>query len=134
VIGRPVTVAPSQVLAARRRTLGFTLIEVLVALGIVALALLTGLQAAGALTRNAQRQTDMLLAQVCADNEIIKIRLSAQMPGVGDRVFSCTQGEHDFAVKVATRTTPNANFRRVEVQVLDGEFSVLRLSTVVGRY
>ena len=37
---------------------GFTLIEVLVALMIVAMALMTGLKVSGALVNNAQRQTD----------------------------------------------------------------------------
>ena len=41
---------------------GFTLIEVLVALAIVALALMSGLKVSGALTHNAQRQNDVLLA------------------------------------------------------------------------
>ena len=40
---------------------GFTLIEVLVALAIVAIALMSGLKVSGALTRNAQRQADVLL-------------------------------------------------------------------------
>ena len=48
--------------ASAARQAGFTLIEVLVALGIVAVALLAGLQASNALTRNAQRQADMGLA------------------------------------------------------------------------
>ena len=56
---------------------GFTLVEVLVALGIVAIALLAGLQATAALTRNAQRQSDVLLAQLCAENELVKVRLAA---------------------------------------------------------
>ncbi|OZA53984.1 MAG: type II secretion system protein GspI, partial [Acidovorax sp. 17-64-282] len=47
---------------------GFTLVEVLVALGIVAIALMAGLQATTALTRNAQRQSDIVLAQLCAEN------------------------------------------------------------------
>ena len=51
---------------------GFTLIEVLVALGIVAIALVAGLQASAALTNNAQRQTDALLAQMCAENELAR--------------------------------------------------------------
>ena len=58
-----------------RANAGFTLIEVLVALGIVAIALIAGLQATTALTRNAERQSDMLLAQICADNELAKVRL-----------------------------------------------------------
>jgi general secretion pathway protein I len=37
-------------------------------------------------------------------------------------------------VLLAVRPTPNANFRRVEAQVLSAEAPVLRLSTVVGRY
>ena len=44
------------------RQRGFTLIEVLVALGIVAIALVAGLQATTALTNNALRQSDILLA------------------------------------------------------------------------
>ena len=46
---------------------GFTLVEVLVALAIVAIALMAGLQATTALTRNALRQSDIVLAQLCAD-------------------------------------------------------------------
>ena len=59
---------------------GFTLIEVLVALSIVAVALAAGTQAMQALTSNAARQSDVLLAQLCAENELIKIRLSRQLP------------------------------------------------------
>jgi len=62
---------------------GFTLIEVLVALMIVALALMTGLKASGALVNNAQRQMDAFLAQMCADNALHHMRLSQQLPGVG---------------------------------------------------
>ena len=113
---------------------GFTLVEVLVALGIVAIALTAGLQATAALTRNAQRQSDVLLAQICAENELIKTRLTRQMPSVGDSAEACEQGGQSFNVVLAVRPTPNPNFRRVDAQVLNGEDSVLRLSTVVGRY
>lgn len=120
--------------AQRRNDHGFTLVEVLVALGIVAIALMAGLQATAALTRHAQRQSDVLLAQICAENELIKVRLAKQMPGVGDASVSCEQAGHVFTVALAVRATPNPNFRRVDAQVLDGDASVLRLSTVVGRY
>jgi general secretion pathway protein I len=109
---------------------GFTLVEVLVALSIVAIALMAGTQATSALTRHAQRQSDMLLAHVCAENELIKVRLTRQMPGVGDTQVACNQAGNALAV----RATPNPNFHRVDAQVLDGEVSLLRLSTVVGRY
>ena len=113
---------------------GFTLVEVLVALGIVAIALTAGLRATAALTLNAQRQTDVLLAQTCAENELIKVRLAKQMPGVGDSSISCEQAGIVFVVALVVRPTPNPNFLRVDAQVNRDDAPVLRLSTVVGRY
>lgn len=113
---------------------GFTLIEVLVALGIVAIALVAGLQATTALTNNAMRQSDVLLAHICAENELVKVRLAKQMPGVGDSTVPCEQAGRPFSVTVSVLPTPNPSFRRVDAQVLDGTSPVLRLSTVVGRF
>ena len=119
----------------RLRMQGFTLVEVLVALGIVAIALAAGTQATSALVRNSQRETDLMLAQVCAENELIKARLARQMPPVGDAGLVCTQANYSFNLTISTTPTLNPNFRRVDVQVrsLD-EAPILRLSTVVGRY
>jgi general secretion pathway protein I len=113
---------------------GFTLIEVLVALSIVAIALIAGFQASAALTRNAQRQSDQLLAQLCAENVLVKARLSAQVPGVGDSSVDCDQAGRNFSVNVSVRPTPNPSFRRMDAQVLDDGTPLLRLSTVIGRF
>ncbi|MEO5738704.1 MAG: type II secretion system minor pseudopilin GspI [Variovorax sp.] len=113
---------------------GFTLIEVLVALGIVAIALVAGLQATSALTSNATRQSNVLLAHICAENELIKVRLSRQMPGVGDTAVSCEQAGRTLQVTVSVRPTPNPEFRRVDAQVSDGSASILQLSTIITRY
>ena len=112
---------------------GFTLIEVLVALSIVAIALMAGLQATSALTRNAQRQSDVLLAHLCAENELVKVRLSRQMPSVGDSTQACEQAGRSFEVAIRVRPTPNPVFRRVDAQVLSEGSSILRISTIVGR-
>jgi general secretion pathway protein I len=113
---------------------GFTLIEVLVALAVVALALATGLSASGALIRNAQRQSDSLLAKLCADNLLGQLRLSQQMPGIGESRQSCVQANRRFEVAVTVRSTPNPSFRRVDAQVWDGTTPVLRVTTVMGRF
>jgi general secretion pathway protein I len=118
----------------RWRAGGFTLIEVLVALGIVAIALTAGLQATTALTNNAMRQSDILLAHICAENELVKARLSRQMPGVGDSAQACEQGSRSYTVNVSVRPTQNPSFRRVDAQVSEGATPVLSLSTVIGRY
>jgi len=114
---------------------GFTLVEVLVALAIVAIALLAGGQATSALTRTALRQADIVLAHLCAENELVKVRLSAQMPSIGAVRAACQQGGQEYQVAVTVLPTPNPQFRRVDAQVFDArEWPVLKLSTIVGRY
>jgi general secretion pathway protein I len=113
---------------------GFTLIEVLVALGIVSIALVAGLRATAALTNNAQRQASVLLAQMCAENELVKLRLAKQMPGVGESDIACEQAGQSFNVHLKVAPTPNPSFRRIDAQVFEGALPVLRLATVLGRY
>ena len=113
---------------------GFTLVEVLVALAIVSIALVAGLQASAALTNNAQRQSDVLLAHLCAENELTRMRLARQMPPVGDIDQDCEQAGQVFQVRVKVAPTPNPSFRRVDVQITDTRYPILRLSTVMGRY
>lgn len=113
---------------------GFTLIEVLVALAIVAVALTSSLTVSGALTRHAQRQKEVLLAQICADNALNQLRLSQQLPGVGNSRVSCPQLDLNFEVALTVRTTPNPAFRRVDAQVFDAETPVLDITTVLGRF
>jgi general secretion pathway protein I len=114
---------------------GFTLVEVLVAVAVVAITLAAGLKAAGALTDNAQRLTDIVNAQWCADNALTNLRLAKQFPGVGDIEFACNQMGRDYQGRLVTRPTPNPNFRRVDaVIVSDTGMPLLTLSTVLGRY
>jgi general secretion pathway protein I len=117
-----------------RRSSGFTLIEVLVSLAIVAIALVAGLQATSALTRNALRQSDVLLGQVCAENELIRMRLSRQLPDVGENSLPCEQAGRALQVTTSVRPTPNPQFRRVDAQVSDAGTPILQISTVMTRF
>jgi general secretion pathway protein I len=117
---------------------GFTLIEILVALAVVAVALAAGTQATGALTRAAARQSDQWLAQLCAENELIRLRLTRQLPGIGDSTSECAQAGQTLQVRLSVVPTPNPNFRRVDALVestVDGVgVRLLSLSTIMGRY
>jgi general secretion pathway protein I len=117
-----------------KRPRGFTLLEVLVALAVVALALAAALRAADALTDNARRLEDTVAAQWCADNQLTALRLNRAFPGVGDSDFGCEQLGRSFQGKLVVRPTPNPSFRRADASVLADDGSVLiTLSTVLGR-
>ena len=122
--------------AARTARRGFTLVEVLVALAIVALALGAGMKAAGALTDNTQRLGDVTAAQWCAENQLTNLRLSKSFPGTGDSDFACEQLGRSYRGKLSALVVPlNPNFSQVHAQVYDERgVLLLRLSTVVGRY
>jgi general secretion pathway protein I len=125
---------------------GFTLIEVLVALGMVSIALVAGASVGMALTRHAERQPEVLLAQLCAHNTLTRLRLARQLPAVGESLQACAQAGHDFEVRLNVQETANTDFRQIRVQVQTAVAALsdasnrqdapvlLSLSTVMGRY
>lgn len=118
-----------------RRTEGLTLIEVLVALAIVAVTLAAGIKAAGSLTGNAQRLVDVTSAQWCAENHLGNLKLARTFPGIGESDLACEQLGRTYRVHTVVRPTPNPNFRQVEVQMSD-EYGqrVLSVATVLSRF
>ena len=111
---------------------GFTLVEVLVALVIVAVALAAGMRAAAGVVDGAQRQADVSAAQWCADNQLTALKLSRQLPGLGTADFSCEQLGRTYNGTLRTQPTPNPNFRRVEALVRgeDGHLTVAEADSV----
>ena len=143
-MNRPIGAAATRMRAAwtrpaaprpRHQHTGFTLIEVLVALAIVAIALATGVKAAGALVNNSERLAQVSAAQWCADNELAGLELERQFPGVGDYTFGCEQLGASYPGRLVVRPTPNPNFRRVEAFIADPQgVPLYALSTVLARY
>ena len=114
---------------------GFTLIEVLVAVAIVAVALAAGMRAAGTVVDNAQRLADVTLAQWCADNQLTELKLNREFPGEGQTNFSCRQLGQELKGVLKVQGTPNPSFRRVDAIVADSlGRSLLTVSTVISRY
>jgi general secretion pathway protein I len=117
---------------ANQKIQGFTLIEVLVALFVVALTLITGVKASSTLMQSAERQQSTLLAQLCIDNYLVGLRLSKQLPGTGEQVSVCQQASQSITLRAQINSTPNPSFRRLDIQAFQRETPVLTISTVMG--
>ena len=113
---------------------GFSLVEVLVALVILALCLGSASQAISGWLRASQRQGETLRAQLCADNALNELRLARQMPGTGVRTQACKQAGQTLNVRLEVTPTPNPAFFRVDARVFALQQPVLRVTTILGRY
>lgn len=111
---------------------GFTLIEVLVALAIVAVALAAAVRAAGSMTQANVELRLKLLAQLAADNRIAELRAAAAFPPIGTRTVPCPQGKARLECVEETKSTPNPLFRRVEVRVYANPEHSRMLAELVG--
>lgn len=114
---------------------GFTLIEVLVALAIVAVALAAGGRAGGALLNNADRLAKVTSAQWCADNQLTDLKLARRFPDLGRSTFECQQLALALHGEMRVQGTPNPSFRRVDIAMSDAQGQPLvTISTVLPRY
>jgi general secretion pathway protein I len=96
---------------------GFTLLEVLVALGIAATSLVALYTLANQLLKSATALDYRQAALWCADNHMIATKLAALTPPLGEASTNCKQLGVDFVLKRTVSTTPNPLFRRVEIAV-----------------
>jgi general secretion pathway protein I len=98
---------------------GFTLVEVLVALAIIAVALGSGMRALSQITTHAGRLPQMVAAQACLDNALAVLRLHGKRPAPGEQRSACTQGKYAYNVVLHVIATPNPFLMRIESRVLD---------------
>jgi len=99
------------------RRSGFTLVEVLVALAIVSIALLSALRAAGQGTNNLGELRSRLLAGWVAENLLAEHRARRDWLPQGIQRGTEREGGLDFAWREEVIATPNPSFRRVDVRV-----------------
>jgi general secretion pathway protein I len=106
-------------LAGKNRRLGFTLIEILVAVAILAVALAATTRAAGVATDGALETRQRLLATWAAENRVAELRARLAFPDPGTTKFSVTQGGLALAIEETVTTTANPTLRRVDLAVAD---------------
>lgn len=97
---------------------GFTLIEVLVALAILAIALAAASRAAGMAVDSASETKLRAYATWVAQNHINTLVATRGFPGVGRANGKKEMGGIAFDLEQVVSETPNAAFRKLEVRVL----------------
>ena len=102
-----------------KRARGFTLIEILVAVAILAVALAATTRAASLAIDGALETRHRLLATWAAENRIAELRARAIFPSIATNHLAVEQGGLALAIDEAVTETPNPTIRRVDLAVAD---------------
>lgn len=108
---------------ARIAASGFTLLEVLVALGVLALTMGAVIKAVGGYTANQSYLRDRTLAVWVARNVLVEQQVANAWPGVGEFKGTADMGKQEWRWLVRVTQTEEAELRRldVEVQAIDSD-------------
>lgn len=107
--------------SARHRISGFTLLEVLVALAVLALALAAAVSAGAAYVGNQAYLQERTLAHWVARNAMLELQLEYPWPGTGKREDEARMADRDWHWQATIAETPEEDMRRVDVEVWLGE-------------
>ena len=98
---------------------GFTLIECLVALFIIAIVLASSTRAIGLSIADVHDSFSRQVANWVADNQYNQFRLDGVFPDIGNTSKNVTMGGIDFIVSTIVIGTPNPYFRRIDISVAE---------------
>jgi len=100
---------------------GFTLIEILVAVAILAIALAATTRAAGVATDGALETRQRLLATWTVENRVAELRARRTFPSPATTRLTAAQGGMDLVIDEVVTSTPNPTIRRVDLSAADAK-------------
>jgi len=122
----------------KKKNRGFTLLEVLIALGVLGIALGAITQSVGSTISNVSYLRDKTFAHWVGMNRIAELRSNAKWPSVGSSDGSEVMGEHEWhwKEKVSPLSAEFKNLRRIEIEVRterNDKQALISLMTVIGK-
>ncbi|WP_085683949.1 MULTISPECIES: type II secretion system minor pseudopilin GspI [unclassified Pseudomonas] len=114
---------------------GFTLIEVLVALAIIAVAMSAAVRVAGLMTQSSGVLRDRSIAMIAAQSRMAELRLERKLP-LGMKTQDCDQGRLILRCEQIISAAENGRLLKVGVQVFDRSQetpALARVETLLSR-
>lgn len=115
-----------------RRNTGFTLLEILVALVVLAVALTAVIRAVSADASNIGYMRDKTLAHWVAINHITEIHINKEWPPVGTKSGTEYMTNRDWYWQTKVSTTADEDVRRIEISVSTEDDDENPLTTVTA--
>ncbi len=123
------------VMPTRSRESGFTLIEVLVALAIIAVAMSAAVRVAGLMTQSSGILRDRSVAMIAAQSRMAELQLEGRLP-IGLKAQECDQGRLLLRCDQVITPAENGRLLKVAIQVFDRNQDappLARLETLLNR-
>ena len=118
-----------------RNERGFTLIEVLVALAIIAVAMAAAVRVAGLMTQSNGLLRDKSMAMLAAQSRLAELQLEGRLSSC-KKTFACDQGRLKLRCEQTLSSSPDSQLVQVDVQVRDASREappLARLATTLAR-
>ena len=119
-------------LHACKKHQGFTLIEVMVALTIIAISLSALLSTSGTQASSVGYLKHKTLAHWVAVNELTQIRIAKEFPDVGDKKGETTMANNDWYWTRTTKATEDENARQITFTLYADKDRTKNLTSLIG--